>query len=575
LRHSDYPDEDSTRIEPDRSEHEPSIRTGAGLCLYVLQDSAICSHELPASGIVRIGRSPECDITIDADSVSRAHIELRIGDDIELVDLGSSNGTRVRGADIPSEQPIRVAPGDVIDFGRVMVIIRPQFRGPTRHVVHDHSYFERRVQEECDRPKRETRQFALLRTRCTSGASGDHLAAKLRATDLATVIGRYGPSDYEFLLVGSQPASDRDVAGIIDWLMQTCPPEAEISWGAAYYPGDGSDASTLLAKANEQLLGQVRAGPTSVIVASPAMVELRRLSARVAQAEINVLILGETGVGKGVLAEHIHQASSRRDKPLVRLCCASLAPTLIESELFGHLRGSFTGATEDRAGLLESAEHGTVFLDEIGELDLTMQTKLLRVIEERVVRRVGSVTSVPIDVRFVAATNRDLEAEVAAGTFRQDLYYRLNGFSLVVPPLRERPEDIAAIAQLVLQEAGSQAGITSCGLDFLQRQSWPGNVRELRNTIERAIILAGGTDIGPEHLRSGGGHIALPPLPFDEVDDELMTLREAVEATERRLIVKTLARVEGNQTEAAKLLGISRQTLIARLDAYALPRPRK
>ena len=292
-----------------------------------------------------------------------------------------------------------------------------------------------------------------------------------------------------------------------------------------------------------------------------------------AQAEINVLILGETGVGKEVLARHVHQASPRAAGPLLKLCCASLAPSLVERELFGHVKGAFTGATTDQPGLIESADRGTVFLDEIGELDLSMQTRLLQVIEERVVRRVGSVAANPVDVRFVAATNRDLEADVAAGRFRSDLYFRIAGFTLLIPPLRSRLDEIAPLAETIARQLGHTAGVAPSARAELEGRVWPGNVRELRNTIERAVILAAGAQIGPEHLSAGGGRGAhndgLGPA------DEPLNLREAIEATERRCIARALEQASGNQTEAAKLLGVSRQTLVSRLDAYHMPRPRK
>ncbi|KYF75892.1 Fis family transcriptional regulator, partial [Sorangium cellulosum] len=239
--------------------------------------------------------------------------------------------------------------------------------------------------------------------------------------------------------------------------------------------------------------GGERDARKDVIVKDSAMRAVYELAERVARGPINILLLGETGVGKEVLAESIHRASPRAQRPLLRLSCVALSESLLESELFGHERGAFTGAVRAKPGLLETAEGGTVFLDEIGELPLSIQAKLLRVIEERKVMRVGGLTPTKIDVRFISATHRNLEAEVSRGAFRQDLYFRLNGVTLTIPPLRERPGEVAALAQLFAERTAKElfpseasAGtvpISPAALVGLQRHSWPGNIRELRNVI--------------------------------------------------------------------------------------------
>ena len=218
-----------------------------------------------------------------------------------------------------------------------------------------------------------------------------------------------------------------------------------------------------------------------------------------------MLIVGETGVGKEVLAEIIHGLSPRAGKPFVRINCATLSPTLFEAELFGHERGAFTDAREAKPGLLETAEGGTVMLDEIGELPLPLQAKLLRVIETREVMRVGAVKARTIDVRFLAATNRVLEDEVARGAFRQDLYYRLNGISLLIPPLRARVDEIEPLAQAFVENAAKMSDrpplkLSPAAMKLLLSYAWPGNIRELRNTIERALLLSTGDSITPEDL---------------------------------------------------------------------------
>ena len=306
------------------------------------------------------------------------------------------------------------------------------------------------------------------------------------------------------------------------------------------------------------------------------MQRLHHLIGRIADSDVNVLVLGETGVGKELVGEELHRRSSRAPRPYLRLNCAAFTDTLLESELFGHERGAFTGAVSAKEGLLESAKGGTVFLDEIGELPLGLQAKLLRVIEDRQVLRVGSVKPRAIDVRVVSATNRDLSAESAAGHFRRDLYFRLDGLSLLVPPLRQRPLDLEPLVARFLAAAAEKSGrpISTMSKEaraLLTRYAWPGNVRELRNFIERAVLLADDTTIEPEHFPLDRMEHAAPATGRAPTS----ALRPEIEALERQRIVDALAECAGNQTQAAKKLGISRVTLLSRLDDYGIARPRK
>jgi transcriptional regulator with PAS, ATPase and Fis domain len=345
-------------------------------------------------------------------------------------------------------------------------------------------------------------------------------------------------------------------------------------------------------------------GPVRAVLSDPEMLRLDAMASALAPGNISVLLLGETGSGKEVFAEAIHHRSPRRQAPFVRINCAALSESLLESELFGHERGAFTGALRDRAGLLETASGGTVFLDEIGEMPARLQSKLLRVIEEGQVLPVGATQARAIDVRIVSATNRDLEAEVAAGGFRQDLYYRLSAAVLSIPPLRQRRGEIEALAHLFLRQAAAQIGrpaprLAPRALERLLCHSWPGNVRELRNVMERALLLCPGGAIGPEHLPGERMEAQAPaglPVPADDVaDPALSTGRhgtsfrrhlgvvtegavpagEGQPGDERQRILEALDHCAGNQTRAARLLGISRGTLVSRLTRYALPRPRK
>jgi transcriptional regulator with PAS, ATPase and Fis domain len=267
----------------------------------------------------------------------------------------------------------------------------------------------------------------------------------------------------------------------------------------------------------------------------------------------------------------VHQLS-RRSGPFLAINCAALTESLVESEVFGHEEGAFTGASRAKAGLLESADTGTVLIDEVGELSPAMQVKLLRVLETKQVTRVGGVAAKTIDVRFVAATNRDLNTEVAAGRFRSDLFFRLAGITIEVPPLRERRADVEPLIRSFLRAAASSSGrpepmISQDALQMLLEHSWPGNVRELKNTVERAMLLAK-DEIRPEHLPQRFGNQAPP-------QGERPLLKTEVRATEREAILDALQRCAGNQSDAAKLLGISRRTLGDRMDEFGIPRPRK
>jgi two-component system, NtrC family, response regulator AtoC len=322
------------------------------------------------------------------------------------------------------------------------------------------------------------------------------------------------------------------------------------------------------------------------------MEQLGRLAERIAVGDINVLVLGETGVGKEVMSERIHRHSPRAARPFLRLNCAALSEHLLESELFGHERGAFTGAMVAKPGLLETADGGTVFLDEIGELPPGMQVKLLRVLEERKLRRVGAVQPREIDVRYIAATNRDLGADVASGRFREDLYYRLNGISLSIPPLRERLCEIAGLANQFAAAARRRANaapvaIGPDALEVLLAHPWPGNIRELKNVVERAVLLAGDEPIRPVHLSLERALRRVPELAparvvpaeplatIDALDETRGRLRRELDDVERKRIATALADCAGNQSRAAELLNMPRRTLVAKLKHLAIPRPRR
>jgi DNA-binding NtrC family response regulator len=305
---------------------------------------------------------------------------------------------------------------------------------------------------------------------------------------------------------------------------------------------------------------------------APAMVELRETIAKVARTDATVLVMGESGTGKELVARAIHYEGDRAGKPFVAVNCGALVAALLESELFGHVRGAFTGADQNKRGLFLSAHQGTLFLDEIGELPLELQPKLLRALQEGEVVPVGGVEPSRFDTRVVAATNRELGDAVSLGQFRQDLYYRLNVITIRVPPLRERPQDIPVLARHFAERVASRnrcgrPEITPAALEWLKVQPWPGNVRELENAMERAVILASSTTLDVEdfRIRTIAGTPAAPPLSADSPEAML-----SLEQLERIHILRVLEATGGQKTKTSAILGINRTTLWKKLRHYGL-----
>jgi DNA-binding NtrC family response regulator len=362
-----------------------------------------------------------------------------------------------------------------------------------------------------------------------------------------------------------QSAVDALRAGAVDFL------EKPFSFDRLSATLKGALERTRLQREVRALREQTGLGE-DVVGNSPAMEEVFELVKRVAPAEgTTVLLEGETGTGKGMLAQAIHQASHRADGPFINVTCSALAESVMESELFGHEKGAFTDARTMKRGLVELAEGGTLFLDEIGELSLGLQGKLLRFIEEKKFRRVGGTKDLQVDARLIAATNRDLEQEVEADRFREDLYYRLRVFPIRLPPLRERTSDIPALVKTFVEEFANQFGkkiteIDDSAMELLKGYRWPGNVRELRNLIERSVLLADGEVLTAEMLP--------PPIRGEERSSDLPVELgpEGVdfEELEQALLKEALRRAEGNRTEAGRLLGMSRHQVRNRLNKYGI-----
>jgi DNA-binding NtrC family response regulator len=371
------------------------------------------------------------------------------------------------------------------------------------------------------------------------GADGTQVLAhaRRRAPDLPVVV---------LTAFGSIPgAVDAMRLGAFDYLTKPLP-----------------DPQTLRDVVERALAGRPPGATRSVIAEDPAMQQVVETARRVAQADSSVLLLGDSGTGKEVIARLIHDTSPRQDAPFVAVNCAALAETLLESELFGHEKGAFTGAQSRHEGKFEQADKGTLFLDEVGEMSPALQAKLLRVLQERSFQRVGGEAAISVDVRVVAATNRDLEQMVKEGQFREDLYYRLAVLPILIPPLRDRPKDVIPLAEHFIQLLGrgraerSQPELTSSARKALAAHDWPGNVRELQNVLERSLVLSGGGPVDAENLQLGAS-----PTPRGEG-----TLKDM----ERRAIQDALAAEDGNRRKAAKRLGIALRTLQYKIKQYGL-----
>ena len=447
---------------------EETTETGVGptrpLALEITIDGTTVTANLPVAGDVVLGRSRAAAVQLEHTSVSREHARLHLVP-LAVEDLGSRNGTFVRGQQLVPGTPASLGVGDSFEVGSVLLRLVPASPRPA-------------LPGGRERRSRDSGRAAL---------------------------------------------------------------DAPSGW---YAPS------------------------------SPAMQAVIAAAEQVATSDVSVLLLGETGVGKEVCAELVHRRSPRAARTFLRLNCSALPESLIESELFGHEKGAFTGAATARAGLIESADGGTIFLDEIAELPPAAQAKLLRVLDRREVLRVGGRSEKTVDVRFVAATHKTLETEIAAGRFRADLYYRLAGMTIRIPPLRERRDEIAPLARRFLDAAtGRQRRppmeMTERAIAALERYRWPGNIRELRNAIEAALVVCGDGPLDAGHLQLGnepsgdsGPHTG--PVP------RLGSLRDEVVELERARVEAALVAAGGNQSEAARRLGMSRGALLARLRQWGL-----
>jgi two-component system, NtrC family, response regulator AtoC len=554
---------------------------GTDLVLVVMGPEVYAVRTLPSNESMTVGRAPNADLPINDPLASRLHVRVTVskGDKVEVEDLGSRNGTRIRGDRIPTGSRVPVAAGDTISIGATTLLIKRRSAAERSRDDWGHAYFLGRIEEECRRHLKSPRSFSVVRLRLDADSAprqSTQLVAE--AISPSDVLASFAPNEHELLLLdrGAEQAR-RTVANVMSALSAA---GARCTCGLASFPADGHNAEALLARAGDLLRGQAGDPPADAVVfTDPSVLAALAQAEKAASRDAAVLLLGETGVGKEEFARHIHAHSPRAGKPFVIVDCAWINPNLIESELFGHARGAFTGASTDKAGLLEQAPGGTVFLDEIGELPLAVQAKLLRVLETRQLTRLGAVDPRPLNVRFIAATNRNLAVEMAAKTFREDLYHRLAVFEIRIPALRDRRRDIVPLAQAFLRRFCREdhrpnlPALSSEALALLQTHAWPGNVRELRNAMERALAYCSGQEILPEHLSfpvpDGGAD-----LPVSQPSLDLSRL-DAAELGERQRMIEALEACTWNQTRAAKKLGMPQSTFSLKLGRYQIPRPRK
>jgi two-component system response regulator AtoC len=567
--------------------------TADGESLLCIDGDRSYTLRIPASGQLVIGRGSEAGLSVEDPQVSRSHAQLLAAPDgLRVADLGSRHGTLVNGERISEPRVLRT--GDVVTLGNTLVVVRRARAIQAREVV-DHGVFARRLAEELARCIAYERELSLLCVRCDAAPEAivAHLGERVRgAYDL---VARLDARHVGILL----PELDGDDAlAVAQRLVEGLP---QVRVGVATAPYDGLDADSLIGATRAACeAGSARivhasaptevvtAGNHRIVIGDPAMGRLYELARRVARSGIPVLVHGETGVGKELAAATVHASSPRDGGPFISVNCAAIPETLAESELFGHVKGAFSGAVANKVGYLEAASGGTLFLDEIGELSLVIQAKLLRVLESGELIRVGEVQPRHVDIRIVAATNRDLTTEIDAGRFRRDLYFRLGAARLEIPPLRDRPRDLAILASLLLREACTRLGRAPLALSIpvaiaMFRYGWPGNIRELRHVIEyaTAAVPDRAMEIELWHLppqlaeaartaRDGAparevtrAMPAPPPGTFRPIADEIRDL-------ERTRMVEALRAANGVQNRAADLIEMPLRTFVTKLKRYAI-----
>ncbi len=549
---------------------------------------------LPPTGDVLIGRADNADLKLQDASVSRTHAKLSVlVTGVRLTDLESQNGTLVNDERVIGTCMLHA--GDVIVLSGTTLVFHADARAGTSQGIIEAVAWRHRLEQELDRSLQFQRSLCLvsfnLGLRPDRARAALAIEPLLRRMDSAAFV----QSELVVLLPETDVSGGEHFARRALETLRLVHPQGKAAVASA--PRDGSDAETLLASAREASLNapesgvqqagnhfkQLEVGPHRVVIADPAVVRLYALAQRLAKSELTVLIHGETGSGKELLASAIHYFSARKNERMLSLNCAALSESLVESELFGHEKGAFTGAATQKTGLLEAAHGGTVFLDELGELSLSIQAKLLRAVETRKITRLGDTREREVNIRLVGASHRDLEAEVKAGRFRQDLFFRLSGATLVLPPLRDRRRELPILARILLADACTRAHraeleITLGAMAQLAKYSWPGNVRELKNAMEYFAAAVAEDRLEAWHVAERffkDELLAAAQVSAVQVEKPSRTFRplaDEVRELERARMQQALDVFHWNQTQAAEAIDMPLRTFVTKLKVYGLKR---
>ncbi len=559
------------------------LQEGERVSLLIYHRDGVRAVPLTPGRRLTIGRFAPADLVIRDSSLSAAHATIGLEDgSVWVEDLGSTNGTRVDGEIIGRE---KVEPGMELQLGAVVaaVFVAGSMEEQRTDLV-SHDRLMRELEIEVERARAYGRECALLllqHPRKHVSKWLPRVRPLLRPFERAAL---YSTDTIEILLPEATAADVRKKA--------EAALEIGVRGGGAVFPAHATTAEEMVDAARSALQSTTRTdrirlageGEPDVpgarpIVRSAAMQQVFNTVGRLATSVIPVLILGETGTGKEVLARAVHDGGPRRGNPLISVNCGGIPPQLVESTLFGHERGAFTGAERKSAGIFESAQGGTVLLDEIGELPAPAQAALLRILESRRFTRVGSTTEIEADVRVLAATHRDLEAMCDDGTFRRDLFYRLEAMTIQLPPLRERPEEVEPLTKRFLAMANetngrSVAGIEPAAMALLREYRWPGNIRELRNAIERAVVIAQDDQITRDDLPQRVRQMAPPAPPPEQPgpSTEGRTLKEELLELEARLILAALKEAGWDRKRAAEALSLPLRTLAHKMQVHGIRR---
>jgi DNA-binding NtrC family response regulator len=555
------------------------------LVLVILDPHCPRTVLLPRDGVRSIGRGTAADIPVDDSEASRVHVRLKFAPGstssaeptITLTDNKSRNGTFVGGKRVASGASAALALGETFQIGRTIMTVQREEKVPRPHRLFSHAYLVARLDEECARAtERGARETLLARYSLRDASAEDAFIAAshavLRPFDL---LARRGPREFEALVCETSQEEGQQLARRV--VEAAVAAGIEVHSAVATFPCDGRSTFALLDAVEARLREHGGARGKAAPGGAPAMDDLLGRLQRAASNTSTVLFLGETGTGKSYLAERLHALSARARGPFVICDCGAISRALIESELFGHARGAFTGAIAARTGLIEAADGGTLFLDEIGELPPEQQIKLLTVLDGKMVRRVGETKGRAVDFRLVASTNQDLRRMVREGRFRPELFYRLNVIRLCIPPLRERPAVIEELAGRFLADANAATGrslaLAPETLPYLLAYPWPGNIRELHHAIERAAATAASDRLMPAdfELEEALTIEASAPAAFEKVLAKPAGSGWQAADLTREQLLSALMENGGNRTRTGKALGRSREWLRQKCTELGIP----